>query len=158
MKQFDEKEKKLLLNYLDPDIETDSHYDIEINDLSPTSFYLMHGKKELIPPDTLPNKYAYAFSLLDMPPKLRIKSMEQLASKYVVNANTLFSLYRSSLIEDKENSNDATIVVMQLEQAFNSDSEYSKLLALKQATKVFQKKKLLVIQTNLLNYLFLNLY
>ena len=74
--------------------------------------------------------------------------MEQLASKYVVNANTLFSLYRSSVIEDKENSNDATIVVMQLEQAFNSDSEHIKLLALKQATKVFQKKKLLVHLSN----------
>ena len=74
--------------------------------------------------------------------------MEQLASKYVVNANTLFSLYRTSLIEDKENSNDATTVVMQLEQAFNSDSEHRKLLALKQATKVFQKKKLLVHLSN----------
>ena len=148
LKQFDEKEKKLLLNYLDPDIETDSLYDIEINELSPTSFYLMHGKKELIPPDILPNKYAYAFSLLGIPPKIRIKSMEQLASKYVVNSNTLFSLYRSILIKDKENSNDATVVVMQLEQAFNSDSEYKKLLALKQATKVFQKKKLLVHLSN----------
>ncbi len=148
LKQFDEKEKKLLLNYLDPDIETDSHYDIEIKDLSPTSFYLMHGKKELVPPDILPNKYAYAFSLLGIPPKIRIKSMEQLASKYVVNANTLFSLYKSSIIEDEENSNDATIVVMQLEQAFNSDSEHRKLLALKKATKVFQKKKLLVHLSN----------
>ena len=89
LNQFDEKEKQLLLNYLDPDIETNSLDDIELNDLSPTSFYLMHGKKELIPPDILPNKYAYAFSLLGMPPKIRIKSMEQLASKYVVNANTI---------------------------------------------------------------------
>ena len=70
---------KLLINYLDPDIETNSLYEIDINDLSPTSFYLLHGKKELIPPDILPNKYAYAFSLLGMPPKLRFKSMEQLA-------------------------------------------------------------------------------
>ena len=148
LKQFDEKEKKLLLNYLDPDIETSSLYDIEINDLSPTSFYLLHGKKELLPPDILPNKYAYAFSLLGISPKIRIKSMEQLASKYVVNANTLFSLYRSSLIEDKESANETTITVMQLEQAFNSDSEHRKLLALKQATKVFQKKKLLVHLSN----------
>ena len=148
LKQFDEKEKQLLLNYLDPDIENNSLHDIEINDLSPTNFYLMHGKKELIPPDILPNKYAYAFSLLGMPPKLRIKSMEQLASNYVVNANTLFSLYRSSLNEDKENANDARIIVMQLEQAFKSDSEQRKLLALKQATKAFQKKKLLVHLSN----------
>ncbi len=148
LKQFDEEEKKLLLSYLDPDIEANSLNDIEINDLSPTSFYLMHGKKELIPPNILPNKYAYVFSLSGITPKIRIKSMEQLASKYVVNTNTLFSLYRSSLIEDKENSNDATIVVMQLEKAFNSDSEYSKLLALKQATKVFQKKNLLVHLSN----------
>ena len=41
-----------------------------------------------------------------------------------------------------------TIVVMQLEQAFNSDSEHRKLLALKQAAKVFQKKKLLVHLSN----------
>ena len=148
LKQFDEKEKQLLLNYLDPDIENNSLHDIDINDLSPTNFYLMHGKKELIPPDILPNKYAYAFSLLGMPPKLRIKSMEQLASNYVVNANTLFSLYRSSLNEDKENANDARIIVMQLEQAFKSDSEQRKLLALKQATKVFQKKKLLMHLSN----------
>ena len=148
LKQFDEKEKQLLLNYLDPEIENTSLHDIEINDLSPTNFYLMHGKKELIPPEILPNKYAYAFSLLGMPPKLRIKSMEQLASNYVVNANTLFSLYRSSLNEDKENANDARIIVMQLEQAFKSDSEQRKLLALKQATKVFQKKKLLVHLSN----------
>ncbi len=148
LKQFDEKERKLLLNYLDPDIQTNSLYDVEINDLSPTSFYLMHGKKELIPPDILPNKYAYAFSLFGSPPKIRIKSMEQLAAKYVVNSNTLFSLYRSSLIENKENANDSTIVVMQLEQAFNSDSEHNKLLALKQATKVFQKKNLLVHLSN----------
>ncbi len=148
LEQFDDKEKKLLLNYLDPDIETHSLYNIEIHNLSPTSFYLMHGKKELIPSDILPNKYAYAFSLSGIPPKMRIKSMEQLASKYVVNANTLFSLYRSSRIEDGENLNDAIIAVMQLEQAFNSDSEHRKLLALKQATKVFQKKKLLVHFSN----------
>ena len=37
---------------------------------------------------------------------------------------------------------------MQLEQAFKSDIEYRKLLALKQATKVFQKKKLLVQLSN----------
>ncbi len=148
LKQFDEKEKQLLLNYLDPDIETNSLYDIELNDLSPTNFYLMHGKKKFIPPDILPNKYAYAFSLLGMPPELRIKSMEQLASNYVVNANTLFSLYRSSLNENKENANDARIIVMQLEQAFKSDSEQRKLLALKQATKAFQKKKLLVHLSN----------
>ncbi len=148
LNKFDEKEKQLLLNYLDPDIETNSHYNIEINDLSPTHFYLMHGKKELKPSDILPNKYAYAFSLFGMPPKLRIKYMEQLASNYVVNANTLFSLYRSSLNEDKENANDSIIIVMQLEQALKSDSEQRKLLALKQATRVFQKKKLLVHLSN----------
>ncbi len=148
LKQFDEKEKQLLLNYLDPDIENNSLYDIEINDLSPTNFYLMHGKKELIPPDIVPNKYAYAFSLLGMPLKLRIKSMEQLASNYVVNANTLFSLYRSDPNENKENANNARIIVLQLDQALKSDSEHRKLLALKKATKVFQKKKLLVHLAN----------
>ena len=148
LKQFDNKEKQLLLNYLDPDIETNNPYYIELNDLSPTSFYLLHGKKKLIPPEKLPNKYAYAFSLLGMPSELRIKSMEQLASNYVVNANNLFSLYRSSLNEDKENNNDARIIVMQLERAFKSDSAQKKLLALKQATKAFQKKKLLVHLSN----------
>ena len=62
LRQFDEKEKQLLLNYLDPDIVSNYSTDVEIDNLSPTDFYLMHGKKALIPPDIIPNKYAYAFS------------------------------------------------------------------------------------------------
>ena len=79
LKQFNEKEEQLLLNFLDPDIQSDYTYEVAISDLSPTNFYLMHGKKELIPPDVLPNKYAYAFSRLGMSREIRIKSMEQLA-------------------------------------------------------------------------------
>ena len=45
LKQFDEKEKQLLLNYLDPDIEPDYQAKIMIDELSPINFYLMNGKK-----------------------------------------------------------------------------------------------------------------
>ena len=41
---FDEKEKQLLLNYLDPDIEYNYSTDFEIDNLSPTDFYLMRKK------------------------------------------------------------------------------------------------------------------
>ena len=102
---FDEKEKQLLLNYLDPDIEYNYSTDVEIDNLSPTDFYLMHGKKALIPPDIIPNKYAYAFSELGIDTEIRIKSMEQLALNYVVTANRLFDLYRSSSHQDKKKSN-----------------------------------------------------
>ena len=113
-----------------------------IDELSPINFYLMNGKKELIPPDVIPNKYAYAFSQLHMSsPKIRIKFMEQLASNYVVNANTLFNLYRLNIHEDKEKTNNASMAVIELDQAFNSDSEQKKLLALYKATKNILKKK-----------------
>ena len=148
LKQFDEKEKQLLLNYLDPEIEPNYSYDIEINDLSPINFYLIYGNKELTPPDILSNKYAYAFSFLGMAPKIRIKAMEQLALNYVVNANTLFNLYRSNPNEYEEEANDARKTVIELDQSFNSDSEKRKLFALKKATEVFQKKKLLAHLSN----------
>ena len=143
LKQFDEKEKQLLLNYLDPDIVSYNPNNFQINDLSPTNFYLMHGKKELIPSDEISNKYAYVFSRLGISPNIRIKHMEQLASDYIVNANTLFNLYRSSEYEDREEANITKKTVIELDQVFNSDNERKKLLALKKATKVFQKKKLL---------------
>ena len=148
LKQFNQKEEQLLLNFLDPDIQSDYTYEVAISDLSPTNFYLMHGKKELIPPDVLPNKYAYAFSRLGMSREIRIKSMEQLASNYVVNGNTLFNLYRATPHEDIEKIDDTTKTVIELDQSFNSDSEQKKLLALKRATREFQKKNLLAQLSN----------
>ena len=149
LKQFDEKEKQLLLNYLDPEIEPDYQGKVTIDELSPINFYLMNGKKELMPPDVLPNKYAYAFSQLHMSsPKIRIKFMEQLASNYVVNTNTLFNLYRLDINEDKEKTNNASMAVLELDQAFNSDSEQKKLLALNEAIKIFHKKNLIVQLSN----------
>ena len=149
LKQFDEKEKQLLLNYLDPDIEPDYQAKFMIDELSPINFYLMNGKKELIPPEVMPNKYAYAFSQLHMSsPKMRIKFMEQLASNYVVNTNTLFNLYRLNVHEDKEKTSNASMAVIELDQAFNNDSEQKKLLALKEALKIFYKKNLIAHLSN----------
>ena len=148
LRQFDEKEKQLLLNYLDPDIVSNYSTDVEIDNLSPTDFYLMHGKKALIPPDIIPNKYAYAFSELGMDPEIRIKSMEQLALNYVVNANRLFNLYRLSSHQNKKKSNNVTRAVIELDQSFKSNSEQKRLMALYKATKVFQKKKLLAHLSN----------
>ena len=149
LKQFDEKEKQLLLNYLDPDIEPDYQGKFMIDELSPINFYLMNGKKELIPPEVMPNKYAYAFSQLHMSsPKMRIKFMEQLASNYVVNTNTLFNLYRLNVHEDKEKTSNASMAVIKLDQAFNNDSEQKKLLALKEALKIFYKKNLIAHLSN----------
>ena len=149
LKQFDEKEKQLLLNYLDPDIEPDYQGKFMIDELSPINFYLMNGKKELIPPEVMPNKYAYAFSQLHMSsPKMRIKFMEQLASNYVVNTNTLFNLYRLNVHEDKEKTSNASMAVIELDQAFNNDSEQKKLLALKEALKIFYKKNLIAHLSN----------
>ncbi len=144
LKQFNQKEEQLLLNYLDPDIETNYNNKIEIDDLSPTNFYLMHGKKEFNPPDVIPNKYAYAFSRSDMSPKVRIKSVEQLASNYVVNANTLFDLYRSSPYDGKEKTLETKRTVIELDKSFMNDNEQQKLSALRKATRVFEKKNLLV--------------
>ena len=148
LRQFDEKEKQLLLNYLDPDIVSNYSTDVEIDNLSPTDFYLMHGKKAFIPPDIIPNKYAYAFSELGMDPEIRIKSMEQLALNYVVNANRLFNLYRLSSHQNKKKSNNVTRAVIELDQSFKSNSEQKRLMALYKATKVFQKKKLLAHLSN----------
>ncbi len=149
LKQFDEKEKQLLLNYLDPDIETDYQGNFMIDELSPINFYLMNGKKELVPPEVMPNKYAYAFSQLHMSsPKMRIKFMEQLASNYVVNTNTLFYLYRLNVHEDKEKTSKASMAVIELDQAFNNDSEQKKLLALKETLKIFYKKNLIAHLSN----------
>ena len=139
LKQFDEKEKQLLLNYLDPEIESNYSYDIEINDLSPINFYLIYGSKELTPPDMVSNKFAYAFSLLGMASKIRIKSMEQLALNYVVNANTLFNLYRSSQNEDKKEANNARKTIIELDKSLWAIAW--KFFALKKA-KVSNKKLL----------------
>mgnify|MGYP001245473605 FL=1 len=143
LKQFSQKEEQLLLNFLDPDIESNYNNRVAISDLSPTNFYLMHGNKELIPPEDIPNKYAYAFSRSGMSPKVRIKSAEQLASNYVVNPNTLFNLYRSSQYEAIEKTYNAKKTVIELDQSFKNDSEQKKLVALRKATRVFQKKSLL---------------
>ncbi len=148
LKQFDEKEKQLLLNYLDPEIELSHPYDIEINNLSSSNFYLLYGNKELMPPEIIPNKYAYAFSLLGIPSKIRTRSMEQLASNYVVNANTLFNFYRSIPKNDKDGGDSARKIVTELDQSFESGSEKTKLIALEKAVDVFQKKKLLVHLSN----------
>ena len=143
LNQFSQKEEQLLLNYLDPDIEMNYNKRIAISDLSPTNFFLMHGKKDIIPPDVIPNKYAYAFSRSDMSPTVRIKSVEQLASSYIVNANTLFDLYRSSPDEHKNNSREAKGTVIELDRSFQNDNEQKTLTALLKAVKVFQKKNLL---------------
>ncbi len=143
LNQFSQKEEQLLLNYLDPDIEVNYNKRIAISELSPTNFYLMHGKKDIVPPDIIPNKYAYAFSRSDMSPKVRIKSVEQLASSYVVNANMLFDLYRSSPNENKEKAHYAKRAVIELDKSFKNDDEQETLSALIKATRVFQKKNLL---------------
>ena len=74
--------------------------------------------------------------------------MEQLASNYVVNTNTLFYLYRLNVDQDKEKTSNASIAVIELDQAFNNDSEQKKLLALKEAVKIFYKKNLIAQLSN----------
>jgi hypothetical protein len=74
--------------------------------------------------------------------------MEQLASNYVVNTNTLFNLYRLNVHEDRENTSNASMAVIELDQAFNNDSEQKKLLALKEALKIFYKKNLIAHLSN----------
>jgi len=143
LNQFSQKEEQLLLNYLDPDIEMNYNNRITISELSPTNFFLIHGKKDIIPPDVIPNKYAYAFSRSDMSPKVRIKSVEQLASSYVVNANTLFDLYRLSPDEKKDTALNAKRTVIELDRSFENYNEQKTLSALIKAVKVFQKKNLL---------------
>ena len=81
-------------------------------------------------------------------PKMRIKFTEQLASNYVVNTNTLFNLYRLNVHEDKEKTSNASMAVIELDQAFNNDSEQKKLLALKEALKIFYKKNLIAHLSN----------
>ena len=148
LRQFDEKEKQLLLNYLDPDIESNYSTDVDIDNLSPMDFYLIHGKKALIPPEIIPSKYAYAFSEFGMEPEIRIKSMEQLALNHVVSANRLFNLYRLSSHQDKNKSNNVTQAVIELDRSFKSNSQQKRLIALYKAIKVFQKKKLLAHLSN----------
>ena len=75
-----------------------------------------------------------------MSPKVRIKSVEQLASSYVVNANTLFDLYRSSPDEKKDKASNAKRTVIELDRSFENDNEQKTLSALIKAIKVFQKK------------------
>ena len=148
LKQFDEKEKQLLLSYLDPDIETDFQIDINVDELSPINFFLMHGKEELLPSEVLPNKYAYAFIRPEMSSKIQIEYLEQLASNYAVNANNLFNLYRLRPNEDKRETYNASKAIDELDNAFNSDSEHEKLVALKKATKIFRKKNLIAQLSN----------
>ena len=143
LNQFSQNEEQLLLNYLDPDIEMNYNDRIVISELSPTDFFLMHGKKDIIPQDVIPNKYAYAFSRSDISPLVRIKSVEQLASSYVVNANTLFDLYRSSPDEKKDEARNAKRTVFELDRSLENDNEQKTLSALIKAVKVFQKKNLL---------------
>ena len=83
-----------------------------------------------------------------MDPEIRIKSMEQLALNYVVNANRLFNLYRLSSHQNKKKSNNVTRAVIELDQSFKSNSQQKRLIALYKATKVFQKKKLLAHLSN----------
>ena len=78
-----------------------------------------------------------------MSAEVRIKSVEQLASNYVVNANTLFDLYRSSSYEDKENAHKTKKTVIELDQSFRNDNEQKQLSALRKAIGVFNNKNLL---------------
>ena len=75
------------------------------------------------------------------------KFMEQLASNYVVNTNTLFNLYRLNVHEDNEKTSNTSMAVIELDQAFNNDSE-QKTLALKEALKIFYRKNLIAQLSN----------
>ncbi len=139
---LNEKEKNIFLNFLDPEIQADFFHSVSIEDLSPTSFYLLYGKNKIIVPDKFPHKYAYAFSRSDISPELRIRSMETLASKYIINSNTLFDLYRTNQVGYGEQV-DTKNALMELQQSVKGNSDQQKLIALKNATKIFFKKNLL---------------
>ena len=75
-----------------------------------------------------------------MSSEVRIKSVEQLASSYVVNANTLFDLYRSSP-EEENKPLDAKRTVIELDRSFKNNNEQKTLSALIKAIKSISKKK-----------------
>ncbi len=143
LKLLNEKEENLFLNFLDPDIQTDSSHRVSIEDLSPTSFYLLYGQNAIIVPNKFPHKYAYAFSRSDVSPELRIRSMEKLASKYIINSSTLFNLYRTTQIGGNGEQVGIKKALMELNQSIKGKSDDQKLMALKNVTKIFFKKNLL---------------
>lgn len=144
LQRFSEIEKELLLNFLDPEFNYDYSYKFGIEDLSPVVFYLLHGKKAIKASNRLPYKYAYAFSRPGIAQSVRIRSMEQLASKYVINSNTLFGFYRSYATLQQKDLLGTEKALIELNKALNSQSEYFKLNALIKATKEFHQKNLIV--------------
>ncbi len=143
LKLFSSTEKKLLLNFLDPEINIKIAEEEIKENLSPINFYLFLSRGSIFHSKDLSPKYAYTLSSSGNSLMERIQSSEKLVKNFSMNSHHLFSLYRSAGQTDESNKNVLVSSVVNLDKAFKGTDKRIQLRALKTAINVFYKNNLL---------------
>ena len=143
LKLFSSTEKKLLLNFLDPEINVKIEEEEMKENLSPINFYLLLSRGSIFNTKDLPPKYAYNLSLVGNNLMERIQSSEKLVKNFSMNSHHLFSLYRSAGQADESTKNVLINSVVNMDNAFKENKKRNQLRALKTAINVFYKNNLL---------------
>lgn len=143
LKLFTPIEKKLLLNFLDPEINIEIEKKEISKNLSPINFYLFLSRNSLPNSKNLSPKYNYYFKEIGTPLMTRIEASEKLVKKFSMNAHHLFSLYRSSSQNLETEKSTLIKSIVELDNALKGDDKGKKLEALLKAINIFSKKNLL---------------
>ncbi len=143
LKLFSSTEKKLLLNFLDPEINVKIGEEEMKANLSPTNFYLFLSRGVFFNTKDLSPKYAYTLSTEGNSLMERIQSSEKLVKSFSMNSNYLFSLYRTAGQNNENMKNELINSVINLDNAFNGNDKRIQLRALKTAINVFYRNNLL---------------
>ncbi len=143
LKIFSSTEKKLLLNFLDPEINVKIGKEEIKKTLSPVNFYLSLSRGSLFNTKDLSPKYAYTLSSAGNNLMERIQSSEKLVKNFSMNSHHLFSLYRSAGQNDYNKKNSLINSVINLDKAFKGNDKRIQLKVLKEAVRVFHQKNLL---------------
>ena len=143
LKLFSSTDKKLLLNFLDPEINVKiGKEEMKIN-LSPINFYLFLSRGSLYNTKDLSPKYAYTLSSAGNNLLERIQSSEKLVRNFSMNSHHLFSLYRSAGKNNNNVKNALINSVVNLDNAFKGKDKRVQIRALKTASNAFYKENLL---------------
>ena len=143
LKLFSSTEKKLLLNFLDPEINVEIEEEEIKANLSPINFYLFLSRGFIFNTKDLSPKYAYTLSTAGNKLVERIQSSEKLVKNFSMNSHHLFSLYRSAGQTEENRKNLLINSVVNLDNAFKGNDKKIQLSALKTAINVFYKNNLL---------------
>ncbi|MDC3067747.1 hypothetical protein OA005_00625 [Paracoccaceae bacterium] len=144
LNHFDDTEKNLLLNFLEPDLEMDITKIGDLNKLSPISFFLLLGNNKLeFATQPFKNKFSYALIRSDVPIEIKIAAAEKLVLNYTLSPNFLFNIYRTVSAKTNPRTKNLGRTLLKLDMHLNLTNDSDKLTILSEATKEFYQKNLL---------------